>query len=84
MLCVVLSACTRVGTGPATQGNPWTRHGILRMADLAEPDNLNPVVGNQQIDIDLSLFWGGYLFNWSDANTLVPELATEVPSLGNG
>ena len=77
--------CTRVGgAGPAGSGNPWTHHGVLRMADLSEPDTLNPVVGNFQVDNDLAMFWDGFLFNWSDRNEFVPELATEVPTLRNG
>ncbi|HTV75101.1 MAG TPA: peptide ABC transporter substrate-binding protein [Candidatus Acidoferrales bacterium] len=81
---LLLTACTRVGTGASGSGNPWTEPGVLRIADLQEPDTLNPVVGNAQIDVDLSMFWAGYLFNWSDRNALVPELATQVPSLRNG
>jgi peptide/nickel transport system substrate-binding protein len=81
-----LAACTKVETapGPLPAGNPWTKHGVLRIAGLSEPDSLNPVVGNQQIDTDLSMFWAGYLFNWSDRNEFVPELATEIPTLENG
>lgn len=81
-----LTACTKVETAnaPSTGGNPWTKHGILRLAGISEPDSLNPVVGNQQIDTDLSMFWAGYLFNWSDKDEFVPELATEVPTLENG
>jgi peptide/nickel transport system substrate-binding protein len=61
-----------------------TRHGLLRIVNIAEPDSLNPVVGNFQIDSDLAQLWGGMLFNWSDRDELVPELATEVPTLANG
>ena len=68
----------------ARTGNPWTHHGLLRIANLSEPDTLDPVVGNQQIDSDLAFLWGGYLFNFSDRNEFVPELATEMPTLGNG
>jgi len=82
------TGCSKVGTESAGTaaggGNPWTQHGVLRMANLSEPDTLNPVVGNQQIDSDLAMFWGGFFFNWSDANQYVPELATEVPTLQNG
>ena len=71
--------------GPKAGGpNAWTRHGLLRIVNLAEPDTLNPVVGNFQIDTDLALLWGGMLFNWSDRNELVPELATVVPTTKNG
>lgn len=82
-----LSGCSQkgpeAGTGPG-DGNSWTVHGVLRWAGVAEPDNMNPVVGNQQIESDLAMFWGGFLFNWSDQNELVPELAAQVPTLANG
>lgn len=82
----LLAACTRVSTstGPTTAGNPWTHHGTLRMGEILDPDNLNPVIGQQQTDVDLSMFWAGYLFNWNDRNEWVPELATQVPTLDNG
>src|SRR5579864_5688993 len=85
----VLSGCTKVSTQgpggvPGAGGNPWTQHGLLRWAGVAEPDNMNPLVGNQQIETDLSMFWAGYLFNWSDQNQWVPELATGVPTTRNG
>ncbi len=83
--CAALAACTRVGgSGPASSGNAWTHHGLLRIVDIAEPDALNPLVGNYQIDTDLAYLWGGYFFNYSDRNEMVPELATVVPSLENG
>jgi ABC-type transport system substrate-binding protein len=83
-----LAACSKVGTesaaGGAAGGNPWTQHGVLRMANLSEPDTLNPEVGNQQVDSDLAMLWGGFFYNWSDANEYVPELVTAVPSQQNG
>ncbi len=84
MWAVLIGGCTRVETTAIGSGNPWTHHGVLRIAYLSEPDSLNPVVGNQQIDTDLSMFWAGYLFNLNDKDEFVPELATQVPSLQNG
>ena len=54
------------------------------MAGRQEPDNLNPLLGTQTVDTDLSMFWAGYQFNWSDRNALVPELAQREPTLENG
>jgi peptide/nickel transport system substrate-binding protein len=80
----ILPGCTKVGSaGNSTAAHPWTHHGVLRMAGLAEPDTLNSVVGNQQIDTDMSMFWGGYFFNIDDRGQFVPELVTEVPTLAN-
>ncbi len=82
----LVTGCTKVGTstGAGPNGNPWTVHGVLRIAGVAEPDNMNPLLGEQQIEVDLSMFWAGYLFNWNDQNQFVPELATEVPTTQNG
>ncbi len=84
-----LAGCSRVGTTASGGGangrvNAWTRPGVLRIVNLVEPDTLNPLLGNSQIDSDLANFWGGMLLNWSDKNEFVPELATEVPTLANG
>jgi peptide/nickel transport system substrate-binding protein len=82
---LLIAACTKVGTtSSAGSGNPWTEYGVLRVANLGEPDNLNPLIGNQQIDSDLSMLWSGYFYNLDDRNQFVPELATEFPTLSNG
>ncbi len=57
---------------------------MLRIAGRQQPDNLNPLLGTQTVVTDLSMFWGGYLFDWSDRDALVPELAVRVPSMENG
>src|SRR5579872_1467182 len=64
-------------------GNPWTIPGHLRVGVRQEPDTLNPLLGQQQIDVDISMFWAGYLFAIDDRNQLEPDLATEVPTLAN-
>jgi peptide/nickel transport system substrate-binding protein len=78
------AGCTRVGTSNVATGHAWTHHGLLRIVNIAEPDSLNPLVGNFQIDSDLAQLWGGYFFNYNDRNELVPELVTIVPTLANG
>jgi peptide/nickel transport system substrate-binding protein len=89
LLFIQLAGCSKGGggtqavTGPGG-GNSWTKHGVLRWAGVTEPDNMDPVVGNNQTEVDLSMFWAGYLFNWTDQNRLLPELAADVPTLKNG
>lgn len=78
------AGCTRVGTSNVATGHAWTHRGLLRIVNIAEPDSLNPLVGNFQIDSDLAQLWGGYFFNYNDRNELVPELVTTVPTLANG
>jgi len=85
----ILAGCTRsLGSagspsGPGTR-HSWTQPGVLRIASLGDPDSLSPLIGTFQVDVDLSMFWAGYLFNYDDRNQLVPELATIVPTLANG
>jgi peptide/nickel transport system substrate-binding protein len=64
--------------------NQWTVPGVLRIETTSSPDTLNPLLGQESIDTDLSMFWAGHLFNWSDDGQMIPELATEVPTVANG
>jgi peptide/nickel transport system substrate-binding protein len=85
-LCA-MAGCTKVATQsgtPAIGGNPHTIPGVLRWGLADEPDTLDPLIGTSQVDVDVSMFWAGYLFNWSDRNEYVPELAERVPTLANG
>jgi len=89
VFCGALAGCARVGgssAGGAANGrhNAWTKPGTLRIVNLLDPDTLNPMLGNAQIDSDLANLWGGMLLNWNDRDAFVPELATEVPTLRNG
>ena len=87
VIAIACAACSKVSeqasTGPAAS-NPWTIHGVLRIAGRQEPDTLMPIIGTQTVDTDLDMFWSGHLLNWSDENRFVPELATETPTLRNG
>ncbi len=78
-----LCACTRVERSAGAH-HSWTIPGVLRIAQREDPDNLNLLLGTETVDIDISAFWGAYLFRWSDRNELVPELATVEPTHANG
>jgi peptide/nickel transport system substrate-binding protein len=88
-IAMLLAACTRAGEGsgssPAGGGrHSWTEPGLLRLGGLSDPDNLSPLIGEYGVDVDISMFWAGYLFNYDDHDQLVPELAVAVPTLANG
>ena len=83
LLALALTSCSRNSIGHAGS-NAWTTHGVLRIAGRQQPDNLNLLLGTQTVDTDLSMFWAGYLFDWSDANELIPDLAVRVPTPANG
>ena len=58
--------------------------GTLRIADIEEPDTLNPYISTVITSIDLSYLWASYFFNVDDKNRFVPEVALEVPTLQDG
>ena len=64
--------------------NHWTVPGVLRIETTSTPDTLNPLLGEESVDTDVSMFWAGHLFNWSDEGQMIPELATQVPTVSNG
>jgi peptide/nickel transport system substrate-binding protein len=80
---LLTSSCAKAGLSAETGRHPWTQPHVLRIVDSEEPDSLNPIVGYAQTDVHVSMFWAGYLFNWSDGNRFVPELATVLPTLAN-
>jgi len=81
------SACDQRADAVAAIGdrvNAWTVPGVLRIETAHIPDNLNPLLGQESIDTDVSMFWAAHLFNWSDDRQMIPELATVVPTTANG
>ena len=83
-IAFVLTSCTKVGESVNRTNANSGKPGVLRMGEILEPATLNTELTADQTTVDLSMFWAGYLFNWSDQNQWVPELATQVPTQQNG
>ena len=85
---VALSGCTKVSTGTGgtstNQNAGTTIPGVLRFADIGEPDNLSTLLSTQYITVDLSYLMFSYFFNVDDHDNFVPEIATIVPTVQNG
>jgi peptide/nickel transport system substrate-binding protein len=82
---LLLSACTKVGTSTGQEsGNRWTVHGVVRLAIIAEPNTLNPVVSGliQEGYMEGAIFDGLVMFD--QHGDLIPDLATQVPTPQNG
>ena len=79
-----MAACSPSPTsGPGTSAN-GPQPGVLRFAEIDEPDSLNTLVASQPVALDLSYFIYSFFFNVDDKMHLVPEVATRVPSVSNG
>ncbi|MBV8749710.1 MAG: peptide ABC transporter substrate-binding protein, partial [Candidatus Eremiobacteraeota bacterium] len=84
LAAVVLAACSRAGTAQVGGRHPWTHPGVLRLADVADPDSMNPLLSTMDLSYDLSSLIFSYLVIADDRGTLRGDLATEVPTVANG
>lgn len=81
------SGCSKVstGVGGGTQNRAaGSVPGVLRYADIQEPENLSTLLSTQIATADLSYLMCSYFFNVDDHDNFVPEIATVVPTLQNG
>jgi peptide/nickel transport system substrate-binding protein len=88
-LCVLLAAtalagCVRVAPTTTRGEHAWTIPHVLRIADISDPDHLNPYLSEMDLVYDLSSLIYSYLVIADDRGRLIGDLATEVPSLENG
>ncbi|HVA28908.1 MAG TPA: peptide ABC transporter substrate-binding protein, partial [Candidatus Baltobacteraceae bacterium] len=83
-LCIALSACSRVGPASAGKRHAWTVPRVLRIADVAEPDSLNPYLSQMDVSYAVTSLVYSYLIVADDRGQLIGDLATEVPTLANG
>lgn len=80
-----IAGCSRVATDAGGRADhAWTRPGVLRWGEYSEPDTLNPMLSSLQVTVEESMLWAGYLFEYDDRGELVPDLATEVPTVADG
>lgn len=81
---VLFSGCTNEAARTNAGRHPWTRPGVLRLADVADPDSLDPLLSTMDLSYDLSSLIFSYLVVADGRGRLIGDLATRVPSLANG
>ncbi|HTU71279.1 MAG TPA: peptide ABC transporter substrate-binding protein [Candidatus Baltobacteraceae bacterium] len=82
---LLLCACTKVSqTGEGGRANSWTVPHVLRYADAADVDTLNPMFSQELTVGYMSSLTAAWLVKWDEHNLPYPELATEVPTQANG
>ncbi len=83
---MLATGCSKVttGTGGAPRNAAGPIPGVLRYAEIAEPDSLSTLLSTQIVTVDLSYLMFSYFFNFDEHDNFVPEIATEVPTLQNG
>ncbi|MBV8596845.1 MAG: peptide ABC transporter substrate-binding protein [Candidatus Eremiobacteraeota bacterium] len=84
---IACTGCTKVTTGTgaaphAAAAGPIP--GVLRYAEVSEPDSLSTLLSTQIVTADLSYLMFSYFFNFDEHDNFVPEIAMQVPTLANG
>ena len=80
---VSIGACSKVGSQEGlSQQQP--RPGVVRIIGYGSVDSLVPELSGNASASDMAMFWGAWLFRPAPDGSLMPELATEVPTLKNG
>jgi peptide/nickel transport system substrate-binding protein len=85
LAAIVVAASNAAGAGEAGVAlHAWTRPDVLRYGDQIEPDSLNPYLSNALAAgrVEQMIYSG--LLRYGPGGKLYPDLATTVPSVGNG
>jgi peptide/nickel transport system substrate-binding protein len=85
LIAVAAAGCTKVGNQEtAGTRHSWTRPGVLRIAENANPVTLNPLIQASAVTGDLSTLIYSYAVVYDDHAKPVPDAVSEVPTLANG
>jgi peptide/nickel transport system substrate-binding protein len=79
-----LIGCSRSASVTVGGRHAWTIPHVLRIADLSDPDHLNPYLSEMDVTYDVTSLVYSYLVVADDRGRLIGDLATSVPSLANG
>jgi peptide/nickel transport system substrate-binding protein len=67
-----------------SERNSWTVPGTLRVGEAEEPDSLNLMYAHSAASDEVSGLLFSFLLRYDRDGNYVPDLATVVPTLGNG
>jgi peptide/nickel transport system substrate-binding protein len=81
---LVLAACSRTDVAATGGRHAWTQAHVLRVADISDPDTLNPYFSQLDLSYFLTSLAYSYLVISDSHGHLIGDLATAVPSLHNG
>ena len=54
VVAVTVAACAPAPPAASGGRHPWTQPHVLRLADVADPDSLNPLLSTMDLSYDLS------------------------------
>jgi peptide/nickel transport system substrate-binding protein len=81
----LLAGCAKIAPSSTSGGrHAWTVPHVLRIADTADPDHLNPYLSEMDISYDFASLVYSFLVVADDRGRLIGDLASTVPTVGNG
>ncbi len=88
LLVGALTGCSKISQNASIRnsrqsGGGQTIPGVLRYAEIAEPDSLNALLSTQLVTVDVFYLAYSFFFVPDDRDNFVPEAALEVPTLRN-
>lgn len=84
-VCATVFGCSRTAPTVSASGrHPWTIPHVLRIAEMSDPDRLNPYLSEMAVTADLSSFVYSYLVIDDSRGRLIGDIASTVPSLVDG
>jgi len=86
-VAICLSACSSTAPSTSTDAagrHSWTIPNTLRVADLTEPQSLNPLLQSSQPETDLNRLSFDVLISADERGEPTPMLAADVPTTTNG
>ncbi len=80
----LITGCTKVSESTSTSGAGTFVPGVLRYADIAEPDSLDPLLTTQAVMADVEYLTFSFFFRYDDQQRFVPDIALKEPTPENG
>ncbi len=84
LLCLCVTACSRVQTGSSATRHPWTHAGVFQTSTYASPNSLNPILSSNTAENFYASLAFDLLISLDQRGRQVPILAREVPTPSNG
>ena len=86
LLMAILADCSSLFSEREHAGapHPWTVPGVLRIASVSEPANLNPALTADVATLNLSMFVYSWTIRFDGKARPVPDALREVPTVANG
>jgi peptide/nickel transport system substrate-binding protein len=81
---LLFASCSKVSENAGPGANVPFEPGVLRYADISEPDSLNPLLSTQLVVADIEYLTFSFFFRYDDQQRFVPDIALVEPTLENG